>query len=498
VSSGGLLLLSLALLPVRALAMSLALDLSRIDGATGSPDVVFVVPFPRMILHKDALVSLQDSVGRAVDAQYSAVLKWPNHGGGDYLRALLVRVPQSSTEGQLHIRWEDAVDGAGNIRTTTRLDTPPTHHAEVTAPWLAQSYHVPMNAAPYEVATDWHVSSMVKYGLFVVEKENINSGKVRLSDKAAWLYDRVAAIYALYFKTGDIRWKVAAHESAQIYVDQVGDDGFFSKAPSDQKYVNAQGLLIDYLFYPSAKTRQAIHRMFLASETWPSEVKRSGFWTERHHAMSLSNAIAMWELELDYGAIERVEEMLHGLESAILASGEGRCAVHTLTAHEGRKGGENVRVCSPWMSAMLIEQAWRIYNHLHDSRSALVLTSLGSFIESKGLYRQTLQSKSYLLPKYLASVDGVMDEEPDPWSDIHHACDTAYALAKYAYVKQLREQLGEATRQAVKDLGVSCRRAMQGSRTGPVWEIKPVRKFSWWLNGSESYTWLQVALGLLR
>jgi hypothetical protein len=442
--------------------------------------------FPNNVMSNASHLSLYNRDGEVIDAAFNETLLWPQKGKKKYLRAIQVTTKATVDTQNYTLKWQDALDS--NISTSSNF-TSNTHHANLTNKWLTQSYFSPMLEANAYEPFSWFDNANKRYANFVVSPSLMEERKISLQTASPWLYDRVLSLYLLYFKTGDIYWKIKAHQAAITYKNNVDNNGDFYLKPNDMKYSNTQGLLFDYLFYPSQNTLDKISALYNKTKEWQYKIKKQGFWTERHHSIALSAAISYWAIFSDNDSLIRIQSftkhLLQKLNSNV-------CLSHPYESHEGRS--VNTEVCSPWMTALLIEQLWR-FHHLHYSyESVKVISKLSSFLSKEGLFYYTYGKEYSAVPKYLANLNKDIKENNDPWSDIFHACDVASALAKGVYLQKFLTNSDPEQLSSLNLMLKTCHRSMHRSNPNDAWPIVPLRKFNWWYSTTASLTWLMSDL----
>jgi len=478
----------LATLAFAAQAGSLKFNLVPIGEARQSAATVFAVPLPKHSATVTSTFVLRGVNGVVVPATFTPTLVWPDGRAGDAsVRSLLVEFAGSAVGEEYDLSWGRSPRVERRFETG-RLLPSVTHDADLPPLSLAFAYHAPMETLADYGAYDWIATSMESYGRWVLSEELVSQKGGSLKKREAWLFDRVATLYFVYFATGDLFWKKRAHEAAIFYRSNLDKDGFFKFAPGDVKYVVSHGLLLDHIFYPDIANADAIQKAHRLSWRWSTRIPKRGFWTERHHAFALSNAITHWELTGSPDSRDRVRKFVLSLKHDINASGEYQCLAHSYVSHEG-DGKPDLFVCSPWMSALVVEQLWRLFYHLNDYESAALISSLGDYLENYGVYWFAFGRERSAVPMYLSHL-GVENQRHEPWSDLNHACDVGVALAKAAYIDRKLRTTSETRLDLLESMMLTCKRAMFRTHDASAWPISPVRKFNWWFNGIASFTWL--------
>ena len=319
--------------------------------------------------------------------------------------------------------------------------------------------------------------------------------KLTYSDAAPWLYDHPYTLYMLYLRTGELKWKKLAHAKAVEYAKHINSDGYFGlKNRPDLKYLMPAGLVIDYLFYPSKKTQRIVAKMYKNSLLWHERYQESlSFWTERNLSNALALALANWELTSSVAAKARIDRLINGLAASMINTGKGACVLHEYRDHEGK--GDDSKVCSLWMSALVVEQLWR-YVHLSDNLLAKEqIFALADHAIENGLYFGSHKHLSNLtIPMYLYFNEESKYTKNSQWTDIHHACDVVGMILKSQYIKKLSGLDYQYGREQVKGLLKTCKKTLSRSKKVKVWYISPLRKFNWWFGSTANLEWLLMEL----
>ena len=436
---------------------------------------------PNYLINKNSIFRLINNNGEEINATFIEAASWPSFNEELYLRSFVIFVEQQlKTNVKYKLTWTDSQQ-SNLSKFSKRVEI--NHHASYPINWLAKTHFSPILSERENKDTRWFDQAHLGYAKGVTTEKQ----KARLNTPSVWLYDRTLALYQLYLKTGDIQWKVAAHESATFYQEHIDEKGRFTLKNGDMKYANTQGLLLDYLFYPNSKTKENIDAIYQHTLTWPSKIKTSGFWTERHHSVALGAAISSWELNLDRQSLSRINAFLNGMSNKLL-NNNNNCLDHSFASHEGWK--KKTDVCSPWMTALLVQQLWRYHHLSFDFQSLEIISQFTDFLIADGSYIHAFKKVPTAIPKYLSYMALSLSEKQAPFSDFQHACDVADSIAKGVYAKQMFKLEHNLPKKTLKDMLRACYRSMYRRHGDKAWRIAPTRKFNWWYANTASFTWL--------
>jgi hypothetical protein len=300
-------------------------------------------------------------------------------------------------------------------------------------------------------------------------------------------------------RTGDVKWLRHAHRSAQFYAAHVDTNGNFDLKGEDLKYSYGQSLLVDLLLTGDVDLVAPIERVADAGMAWnPSYQPQSNFWTERHQTYALLAALAAFEAtgKSEHGDRARaIAAASFALAKTPVAgwSNDG-CMLHEFVDHEGDGGSDPV--CSPWMSALFADAVFRYYIHSEDPAALEFLVSLGNYVENLGVYSDTIDGETLVLPWYLAS-SVVQFSDAGPYDDIEHTCDVGAIVARAAWAQKTLGGDASALSAGAADLIESCQANLanwyrpEGPSAGKaVWRLSPPRKFNWWFGTTLDLAWL--------
>tara|TARA_R110001599_G_scaffold310954_1_gene518193 strand:- start:975 stop:2507 length:1533 start_codon:yes stop_codon:yes gene_type:complete len=478
------------LLQTTALASEVKFSLQPIESKESKLISTWAISVPDNVMNKHSQLVLKDENNMIIQADFSYALLWPSDNTRQYIRSLTIssgELQRSKSDLFYSLEWQE---GTTENITDAEKQLSITHHANVSAAWLALSFYAPLKTSAQNKKITWFDNANIRYGKFMADPSLLNKKyQFDLNTAAIWLYDRPFNFYLLYLKTGDLYWKTKAHEASEFYRSHINNEGYFSlKEPNDFKYAYTQGLVLDYIFYPNKDTKEVIERIYKMTSSWPTEVKKEGFWTERHHSVALTSAISQWVISNDTNTLKRIRSFVSNTANYLAYPYNGSCLKHSYLSHNGKKS--DTQVCSPWMTALLVEQFWRFYHLTFDYKSAHVIEMFSDFLINEGIFYFTYGKEYSAVPRYLATINSTKKGKYNAWSDLHHACDVASAIAKAAYLKKIQNKEHSTLTLTLKNMLKTCRRSMHRSNSADAWPVNPPRKFNWWYGSAASFTWL--------
>jgi len=461
----------------------------------------FVLPIANLTISEQQGFQLKQDMN-LLNFRASAHLLWPNVSGARYYRAVLFAV-EGLRAGPLTLSW-----GEDKLKPRAKLFADPSWLIDVELPeaWLNQALYSPVIYQTNNLDWGWFDKAHGRYASFSVDesliaqqhkpKDPTKKATLPSTSASPWLFDRPYNFYQLYFKSGDLHWKRVAHQQAQFFISKLDRQGDFTlKGREDLKYMLSAGLLLDYLFYPSQQTREAIEKMTAKGLAWPERYStRLGFWTERHLSSAFNLAVNQWELDGSASAHARVQQLLEGIKADLKLerTSQGSCIRHRLKAHTSKDS--EVMVCSPWMSALLVEQLWRYYWLTKDAAVADMIIDFAELLLERGIYTVEHKGTTLYIPDYLVFFGESIFQERNSWNDRQHGCDVAGMVYKAVYLKRQRQQDDLLLSLLADELFKTCERTANqpGSRAeaNPAWALKPLRKFNWWFSSNGSLTWI--------
>lgn len=449
--------------------------------------ISIAIPFEKGTLPLKTILALESEHG-LVDAAIGQHLLWP---GTNDIRAINLTFKPEKALSKYRLFWRKSA-----FELEHMLPSSPLVDVKFDNNYLQTIGYGRKTTQSFEYA--WFDYGFKQFANYVTSPVLISQNpkqKLTYLDAAPWLYDHPYTLYMLYLRTGELTWKKLAHEKAVEYANNIDTDGYFAlKSRPDLKYLMPAGLVIDYLFYPSKKTRRIVSKMYKNSLSWHQRYQESlSFWTERNLSNALALAMADWELSNNLAAKERVERLIDGMATSLISTGKGACVLHEYRDHEGK--GDDSKVCSLWMSALVVEQLWR-YVHLTDSSLAKKqIIALADHAVENGLYFGSHKHLSNLsIPMYLYFHEESKYQKNSQWTDIQHACDVVGMILKSQYIKKSSGLDYKYGREQVKGLLKTCQKTLSRSKKVKVWQISPLRKFNWWFSSTANLEWLLMEL----
>jgi hypothetical protein len=378
----------------------------------------------------------------------------------------------------------------------------PSVYATFPADWLGQCLiRTRTSPADADPAWGWYDASFV--GSATTATNDVDPRVTDLidytGDAEPWLFDRTLTLFGVYARTGDVRWLRHAHRSAQYYRAHITADGYFDLKDGDLKYSYGQALLADLILTGDRSLVDPIERIAAAGTEWDEVYTTdTNFWTERHQTYALLAALSAFEATGAAAHATRARAVAdasfdHALSPPGGWAPEG-CMLHTMLSHEG--AGVEEPICSPWMSALFADAAWRYYLHSRDDRALEFLANLGDFVAARGLYDGSGESLEYTLPWYLASSHYQWTDD-GAWGDWEHTCDVAGLVARGAWARRALGGDPSSLRAATEELLVGCEMLLDnwhrpaGPESGQSeWRLSPSRKFNWWFGTTSDLPWL--------
>ena len=232
--------------------------------------------------------------------------------------------------------------------------------------------------------------------------------------------------------------------------------------------------------------------MYNNSLSWPLIYNEGkSFWTERNLAASIALPLALWEITKKSKFKTRLDDLIGGTQKGIYIppTREEGCIKHQYSSHEGTN--DETLICSPWMSALLVEQLWRYYLMTSDELSASIIDSLGTNIVNSGTYKgKYKQLQGFTIPHYLLFFGDSKYNKPNQWTDIQHSCDVASMVTRSAFIRKKNNKSIIKHQEIIQGLLDSCKKTIIKPSKLKVWPLRPLRKFNWWFNSTGDMEWI--------
>lgn len=470
---------------------TLNFEINHIDINYTKP-VYITIPFPNHYFFENEKLSLLWE-NSPIPFSAHAHLYWPSLTDGNRaVRAITIKLPVG-VNGQYSLTWNPEI---GKSLVSHSLSSNTFQAVQFSTHWLSKLSYGALLPLNQKHELHWFDEAFQRYGSYIIDEEELKKTLKKTYSKSTpgpWLYDKVFSLYLLYLKTGDLKWKNEAHQAALFYINNINHNGYFKLKPKDMKYLYGTGLLYDYMFFPDSQILSIINKMYRNTLDWPAlySMKKS-FWTERHLSNALNMALTQWEMRQSTQALERINDITHGIELALKKSSNAPkgCLAHTYSQHQKRK--DDVLVCSPWMTALLTEQLWRYYSLTGNQLAANIMMSFSDFVQEKAIYSGTVTHlKGLSIPDYLVYFGTSIYKEREPWADTQHACDISGMLAKGIYLKKIHKvDYHQLNNSFIKLLKTCKKTAYQSSNKTTFWKLRPLRKFNWWFSSTANLSWL--------
>jgi len=397
--------------------------------------VSFGVPFGPGVLSDEKLIRVMDAGGSEVAAFTRPLAYWWIDGKKGSLRSILVQ-------------FEMPFEGKGAKKVAVAWDKPRTLSREAMTPvadtqvvkaeegfefhcpkvlatlpakWLCESWvawqQVPASENKVAPWFDEHLTAQ-----FPNSVKNINSKATE-----AHLYDRPATYAKCYVRYGEEKYLLAALRSNDFYIQHLGPDGFFTMKKGDFKYVYSECSAIMYMLTGDERYKDAVSLTLKAWAQW-KRINYTGkdFWTERHAGTGLAAYLHAYELSGDPAQLDMARKYFEGVLALQVKPLDGKdpdgAWLHTGDSH----GDGNGWTTSPWMSALLMDSIWKLWQITGDDRCPASLAMYAKFDEK---WAVTIDGKGVF---YMANSPGRGKSE-DPESPPHNM-EACYVLALGYYL----------------------------------------------------------------
>ncbi|MCC7245657.1 MAG: T9SS type A sorting domain-containing protein [Saprospiraceae bacterium] len=344
------------------------------------------------------------------------------------------------------------------------------------------------------------------------------------TDFEPWLYDRSAAMFVAYFRSGWIYELRQGVRNAQFYWNHLYKPGitpnvalgvFDLKIPDPAGYIGGNGAMYSYaecLAYEAWLTgdtqlTSAIDWVVAAHENQSESLHWSptlGEWTERHTGFRLLANIVGYEFT---GNTIYRDSMLSYISAYVAhqngASGNipASCIPGGLY-HYGSQHGDgspDALTASSWMSVISADAMIRAYACTERSDIVNFIHQMGYFLQSAVKSDDGHQYDTYCCalsyPDYMMRCDGSSDERDG--SEVEHALETATLSAWAAYFSALNNMPDTALAGLAHRLYFTYEQGVDfwTRPTGPTagkaaYRVNPPRKYAWEYRPSGSLSWL--------
>jgi imidazolonepropionase-like amidohydrolase len=243
----------------------------------------------------------------------------------------------------------------------------------------------------------------------------------------AHLYDRPATYAKIYGRYGEEKYLLAALQSNEFYIQHLGPDGFFKLKPGDFKYIYSEGSALMYMLTGDERFRDAVNLGLVGWSKWKRiEYTGKDFWTERHAGTGLAAYLHAYELSGDPAQLAMARRYFEAVLSLQVHPLDGKPSdgawLHTADSH----GDGNGWTSSAWMSALLMDSIWKLWQVSGDERCPMSLAMYSKFAQKNAI---TPDGKGVY---YMVNSPGRGKSE-DPESPPHNM-EACYVLAMGYYL----------------------------------------------------------------
>ncbi|GEM_PF-848761 len=334
----------------------------------------------------------------------------------------------------------------------------------------------------------------------------------RVNEYEPWLYDRASSMFVLYFRSGIPKALREAVRHAEFYRRHLTATGFFDlKAGDDEKYSYNECLA--YLHWlmgdnvPVAQVGQVVSAYDGVQSRWSPALN---FWTERHTGFKLLAQTVAYEVLGGTTRADAVRSTMgdlvwhqDGAGGQIPANRVDGGLYHFGAQHDW-DWAEGSLGASPWMSALVLDAAVRVYAAGEAAATGHFIRRMGTF-ERAGLrvsdeHDYENAGGAVTMTVYGLLYDGTIGTAE--WADVEHSLDVASTLAWAGYFADLLGFSGTALRTDATslyrtyDFGVNywVRPAAPASGLS-AFRVAPWRKYGWEHRTSGSFGWLMGQSG---
>ena len=385
------------------------------------------------------------------------------------------------------------------------------------------------NEMDYEAMTEGMVhETAAKNFLYTLINEDDSPDGITLSrrcnykeDYEPWLFDRPAAMYIAYFRSGFIKPLREAVRASQFYKQKIYSDtvncakctGFFSlKMDKNYKWPGGNNSMYSYnenLAYTYWLTgdMDVLEYMpwIVQAQTYSEETRWSPenkVFTERHIAFEmLANMVAYEVLGKSdyYNSAMKIQDDLiwhqNGANGQIPADRLNGALWHYGTQHGDAQG--SLLGASPWMSAILIDASLRNYAVTGRKDIALFIYRFGEFFMESSILTKSAFGGGRRSPVYFYYIDGTYGKGTNENSDPLHAVDVGVSLAWAYYFSKVLGQDNESMHKIATEFYDTYKLVVKNSTIRGSsdiakihYRVSPWRKYNWEHRVSGSYPWL--------
>jgi hypothetical protein len=347
-------------------------------------------------------------------------------------------------------------------------------------------------------------SETVSLALNDIEGEH----EFKIQTNSAWLFDLASTLFNAYIKTGELKWLKNAHIATQIYSNFIDSSGAWVsfKPKRDIKTSYNQSMFIDLMLTGDESYHDKIEAVAKFVSTWrPKYSKEYTFWTERHLTYSFLGALVAWEATGNDKHLKRVKYVAHAIQDEIIKNSSEEmnigCLPHEIDDHEGWVK-EHLRgkfVCSPWMSAGLMDVLMRYYIQFNETETIKTIYHLADFFSRHGTYiGDKAKTTGEILPHYLVFTSELDAAKPggDPWADRQHNCDVAGLISKGLWAGKVLNLDTKQIKSTTNGLLKTCKKTIPTEYInskiygGKYWRLRPPRKYSWLFGTTSDMSYL--------
>lgn len=327
-----------------------------------------------------------------------------------------------------------------------------------------------------------------------------------------WLYDRASTMFSLYFRSGFPKALREAVRHADFYRRHVTATGFFDlKDYPDEKYSYNECLAYLHWLTGDAAPLPQIAQVVSAFDGVPSRWSPAlNFWTERHVGFKLLAQTVAYEVLGGTPRADAVRTTMSDLQwhqdgaSGQLPANRVDGGLYHLGSQHDWDWAEGSLGASPWMTALVLDAAVRVYAAGEAGSTADFIRRIGTF-ERAGLrvsdeHDYENAGGSVTMSVYALLYDGRIGTAE--WADVEHSLDVASTLAWSAYFADLLGYSGSAARADAASLyatyafGVNYWIRPAAPESGlSAFRVAPWRKYGWEHRTSGSLAWLMGQSG---